>query len=250
MSAVVWAPQCTISVPLTGRAECAPSRAYAPRGSAARPRRWCRSRRRRRRRPARGSETRGAMASSSSAAPPSRERGDRGCEQRAGHRCASIASHAPSSATYPPEPSWSSSAAASSVRPPRFFASRAGMSVLVVERRPALCSFTTAVAAGGYRLQLEHREELRAGRPVGRAVRAVRRGDRADAARPGPACAGLPVAGTDARERPRGQRELVERQRGWGVDGVELLTRRRGARAVPLGAGRRGAVPGSAAPTG
>src|SRR5438067_13921172 len=41
-----------------------------------------------------------------------------------------------------------------------FFAARAGLRVLVVERRPALCSLTTAVAAGGYRLQLEHREEL------------------------------------------------------------------------------------------
>ena len=41
-----------------------------------------------------------------------------------------------------------------------FYAARAGLSVVVVERRPALCSLTTAVAAGGYRLQLEHREEL------------------------------------------------------------------------------------------
>src|ERR1700751_3877569 len=41
-----------------------------------------------------------------------------------------------------------------------FFAARAGVDVLVLERRPALCSLTTAVAAGGYRLQLEHREEL------------------------------------------------------------------------------------------
>jgi glycine/D-amino acid oxidase-like deaminating enzyme len=41
-----------------------------------------------------------------------------------------------------------------------FFASRAGFRVLVVERLPALCAFTTAVATGGYRLQLEHREEV------------------------------------------------------------------------------------------
>ena len=41
-----------------------------------------------------------------------------------------------------------------------FFAARAGLSVVVLERRAALCSMTTAIAAGGYRLQLEHREEL------------------------------------------------------------------------------------------
>ena len=40
------------------------------------------------------------------------------------------------------------------------FAARAGLDVLVVDARPRPCSFTTAIAAGGYRLQLEHREEL------------------------------------------------------------------------------------------
>src|SRR5256885_16440166 len=53
-----------------------------------------------------------------------------------------------------------------------FFASRAGISVLVVERRPALCSMTTAIAVGGYRLQLEHREEVGL---VGRSGRLVER---------------------------------------------------------------------------
>src|SRR6058998_1585270 len=53
-----------------------------------------------------------------------------------------------------------------------FYAARAGLSVLVVERRPALCSLTTAVAAGGYRLQLEHREELEL---VSRTVRLLER---------------------------------------------------------------------------
>src|SRR6476660_6062373 len=53
-----------------------------------------------------------------------------------------------------------------------FFASRAGISVLVVERRTPLCSMTTAIAVGGYRLQLEHREELEL---VGRSVRLFER---------------------------------------------------------------------------
>lgn len=41
-----------------------------------------------------------------------------------------------------------------------FHARRAGMRPLVVERRPLPASMTTAVAARGYRLQLDHREEL------------------------------------------------------------------------------------------
>src|SRR6266576_3852159 len=41
-----------------------------------------------------------------------------------------------------------------------FHAARAGLRPLLLERRPALCSLTTAVAAGGFRLQLETREQL------------------------------------------------------------------------------------------
>src|SRR5262249_32871734 len=41
-----------------------------------------------------------------------------------------------------------------------FFASRPSFPTLVLHPLPALCASTTAVAAGGYRLQLEHQEEL------------------------------------------------------------------------------------------
>jgi sarcosine oxidase subunit beta len=104
-----------------------------------------------------------------------------------------------------------------------FFASRAGMSVLLVERRPALCSLTTAVAAGGYRLQLEHREELEL---VGRTVQLIERFAEETGQTlhdPGMRRQGyLWLARTpEIAER---QRELVERQRAWGVDGVELLS--------------------------
>jgi sarcosine oxidase subunit beta len=104
-----------------------------------------------------------------------------------------------------------------------FFASRAGMSVLLVERRRALCSLTTAVAAGGYRLQLEHREELEL---VGRTVQLIERFAEETGQTlhdPGMRRQGyLWLARTgEIAER---QRELVERQRGWGVDGVELLS--------------------------
>ena len=104
-----------------------------------------------------------------------------------------------------------------------FFASRAGISVLVVERRPALCSMTTAIAVGGYRLQLEHREELEL---VGRSVRLFERFAEETGQTlhdPGLRAQGyLWLARTEAAAAR--QRELVERQRGWGVDGVELLT--------------------------
>jgi len=104
-----------------------------------------------------------------------------------------------------------------------FFAARAGLRVLVLERRSALCSLTTAVAAGGYRLQLEHREELAlVSRTVGLLERfaeetgqslhdpAIRRQGYLWLAR---------SAATASR-----QRDLVARQREWGVDGVELLS--------------------------
>jgi len=42
-----------------------------------------------------------------------------------------------------------------------FFASRAGLQTLVLERRPAVCSLTTAVAGGGYRLQQDNERDYR-----------------------------------------------------------------------------------------
>jgi sarcosine oxidase subunit beta len=104
-----------------------------------------------------------------------------------------------------------------------FFAARAGLSVLVVERRPALCSLTTAVAAGGYRLQLEHREELEL---VGRTVRLIERFAEETGQTlhdPGLRRQGYLWLARTAATAAR-QRDLVERQRGWGVDGVELLS--------------------------
>jgi D-hydroxyproline dehydrogenase subunit beta len=104
-----------------------------------------------------------------------------------------------------------------------FFAARAGLSVAVLERRPALCSMTTAVAAGGYRLQLEHREELAL---VSRTVRLLERfGEETGQSLHDPAIRRqgyLWLARTP--ETAARQRDLVERQRGWGVDGVELLS--------------------------
>ena len=103
-----------------------------------------------------------------------------------------------------------------------FFASRAGLRVLLVERLPRPAAFTTAVAAGGYRLQLEHPDELGL---VQRTVDLLERfGDETGqtAHTPGLLRQGyLWLASTE--ETAAAQRELVGRQREFGVDGVELL---------------------------
>ena len=41
-----------------------------------------------------------------------------------------------------------------------FHAARAGLRPVLLERRPALCTLTTAVAAGGFRLQQDDEEDL------------------------------------------------------------------------------------------
>ncbi len=42
-----------------------------------------------------------------------------------------------------------------------FYSARAGIRPLILERRPALSTLTTAAAAGGFRLQLDNEEEYR-----------------------------------------------------------------------------------------
>jgi sarcosine oxidase, subunit beta len=104
-----------------------------------------------------------------------------------------------------------------------FFAARAGLRVVVLERRPALATLTTAASAGAFRLQFDNPEE----------IALVREGTDlydAFAARTG-------LDGWDLGVRHRGylfcsltdaslarSRDLVERQRGWGLDDVELLS--------------------------
>ncbi len=104
-----------------------------------------------------------------------------------------------------------------------FFASRAGIRVLLLEARPALCSLTTAVATGGYRLQLDHEDELPL---VRRSVELFERfGDETGQTvhDPGLRRQGYLWLTRDPQVADR-QRELVDRQRGWGIDGLELLS--------------------------
>jgi sarcosine oxidase subunit beta len=114
-----------------------------------------------------------------------------------------------------------------------FHAARAGLRPLLLERRPALCSLTTAVAAGGFRLQLETKEQLELVR------------ESAELFLNFAELTGQP--GCDAGVRQQGylwltttaagaerQRRLVERQRAWGVTGVELLDGDQAREAFPF----------------
>ena len=104
-----------------------------------------------------------------------------------------------------------------------FHAARAGLEAVILERRPALASLTTAVAAGGYRLQLDDEEEFRLIRESVELFLRFAEATQQDE--------------YDARVRPQGylwltttdegrdrQRRLVASQRGWGLEDVELLT--------------------------
>jgi sarcosine oxidase subunit beta len=104
-----------------------------------------------------------------------------------------------------------------------FFARRAGLRVVLLEKRAALCTLTTPVSTGAFRLQFDNAEE----------IALVREGielfDRfADAAE---------LPGYDLRIRKQGylfcarseagaqhQRHFVDALHGWGVADVELLS--------------------------
>ena len=104
-----------------------------------------------------------------------------------------------------------------------FFASRAGIPTLLLESRLAVCTHTTAVAAGGYRLQLEHREELDLVRRTVALLERFAEETGQSVHDPDIRRRGYLWLTTDG-SRVDAQRRLVERQRTWGVDGVELLT--------------------------
>jgi sarcosine oxidase subunit beta len=104
-----------------------------------------------------------------------------------------------------------------------FFARRAGLRVVLLEKRPALCTLTTPVSTGAFRLQFDNPEE----------IALVREGIElfehfADAAE---------LPGYDLRLKKQGylfcatsdagvahQRQFVEALHGWGVTDVELLS--------------------------
>src|SRR5437879_3145471 len=104
-----------------------------------------------------------------------------------------------------------------------FHASRAGLKPLVLEKRPALCTLTTAVAAGGFRLQLDSEEELRL---IGESVELFL--DFQEATGQRDHSAGVRQQGylwlTTTEDGIERQRLLVEAQRSWGLDDIQLLS--------------------------
>jgi sarcosine oxidase, subunit beta len=104
-----------------------------------------------------------------------------------------------------------------------FHAARAGLRPVIVERRPALASMTTAAAAGGYRLQVDTEEELRL---ISESVELFE--DFAGITGQREYDAGLRPQGylwlTTTEAGAARQRRLVEAQRGWGLGDVELLS--------------------------
>lgn len=111
-----------------------------------------------------------------------------------------------------------------------FYAAKAGLRPLLLERRPALCTLTTLAAAGSFRLQFDNPDE----------IRLVRRS--VDLLLNFAEITGQTEYDPDVRQqgylwlttdeaRAARQRSLVAAQHHWGLDDVELLsgaeTRRR-----------------------
>jgi sarcosine oxidase, subunit beta len=103
-----------------------------------------------------------------------------------------------------------------------FHAARSGLRTVLLEARPRLCTLTTPVAAGAFRLQFEALEELEMVRESVRMFlhfeEATEQSDYE-----------LPIAQhgylwlTTDPARAAAQRELVDRLHGWGQDDVEVV---------------------------
>ena len=103
-----------------------------------------------------------------------------------------------------------------------FHAARAGLRPLIVEARPQLCTLTTPVAAGAYRLQFEERLELDLVRESVELFTNFAEATRQRTYDPGARERGyLWLATTDATADR--QRQLVERLHGWGQTDVEIV---------------------------
>ena len=104
-----------------------------------------------------------------------------------------------------------------------FYASRAGLRTVIVEKRPALCTLTTPASTGAFRAQFDNPEEIAL---VRESITAFENfSDH------------ISIRGYDIGVRQQGylwlttksegaarQRKIVEAQRGWGLRDVELLS--------------------------
>jgi sarcosine oxidase, subunit beta len=100
-----------------------------------------------------------------------------------------------------------------------FFAAKAGLRTVLVEKRPALATLTTAVSTGAFRLQFDNREELEMVRDsVAIFSELIDRGHDLELRRQGYLFVATTETGAAA------QAALVERQRAWGLSDVEEWT--------------------------
>jgi sarcosine oxidase subunit beta len=103
-----------------------------------------------------------------------------------------------------------------------FHAARSGMRPLLIERRPALSSLTTAAAAGGFRLQLDNEEEYRLIRESVELFLNFAEATGQSDYDPGVRRPGY-LWLTTREQRAREQREIALAQRSWGLSDVEIL---------------------------
>jgi sarcosine oxidase, subunit beta len=104
-----------------------------------------------------------------------------------------------------------------------FYAARAGLRPLIIEARPQLCTLTTPVAAGGFRLQFDDLLELTLVRESAELFLHFE-----DVTRQTTYPLGLEQRGylwlATSAERAARQRALVEQLRDWGQTDVEVLS--------------------------
>lgn len=103
-----------------------------------------------------------------------------------------------------------------------FFAARAGLRPLLLERRPALCTLTTAAATGAFRLQFDNAEELALVRESVEVFLNFAAVTGQTAYDPMVRQQGYLWLATEAETAAR-QRALVAMQHGWGQTDIELL---------------------------
>jgi sarcosine oxidase subunit beta len=103
-----------------------------------------------------------------------------------------------------------------------FFARRAGLDAVIVERRPMLGTWSTAAATGAFRLQFDNPEEMALVRESLAFFHHFEEESGLARFDLGLEAPGYLWVATDETLAAR-QCALVERQRGWGLDDVELI---------------------------
>ncbi len=104
-----------------------------------------------------------------------------------------------------------------------FFAARAGLRSVVLEKRPRLATLTTPVSTGAFRLQFDNQEELELVREGVELFDAFAERTGLDGWDLGLRRHGYLFASLSEGSAERAQR-LVERQHAWGLTDVELLS--------------------------